>query len=233
MTLIELATFVMHIGAALLMGVAIGMERQFRQHPAGLRTTALVRLGAALFVSLSGMVNNDTTATCRMAAYVVSGIGFLGGGVILREGMNVKGMNTAATLWCSAAVGALAGAGFPLQGFLGTGAILLLHLALRPVSRWIDRGLKTATDIEMYYQMRVVCQLQQEGIIRTIVTRHVNSHPTMILQGLSTEDNDRPDRAHVVADIYSLVRNDRAMEDLMSRINIEPSVISVRWEKVR
>jgi len=71
--------------------------------------------------------------------------------------------------------------------------------------------MKTATDIEMYYQMRVVCQLAQEGIIRTILVRHVNSHPSMILQGSSIEDNDRSDRAHVIADIYSLVRNDRAM----------------------
>ena len=101
------------------------------------------------------------------------------------------------------------------------------------MSRWIDRGMKSATDIEMYYQMRVVCQLAQEGVIRAILVRHVNSHPSMILQGIATEDNDRPDRAHVIADIYSVVRNDRAMEDLMSRINIEPSVISVRWEKVR
>lgn len=61
--------------------------------------------------------------------------------------------------------------------------------------------------------------------------RHVNSHPSMILQGISTEDNDRPDRAHVIADIYSLVRNDDAMEELTSRINIEPSVVSVSREK--
>jgi putative Mg2+ transporter-C (MgtC) family protein len=98
-----------------------------------------------------------------MAAYVVSGIGFRGGGVILREGMNVRGINTAATLWCSAAVGALAGAGFPLQAILGTGTILLLNIALRPVSRWIDRELKNATDIEIFYRMHVVCQLAQEG----------------------------------------------------------------------
>jgi putative Mg2+ transporter-C (MgtC) family protein len=233
MTLIEFGTFVLHVGTALVMGIAIGMERQFRQHPAGLRTNALVCVGASLFVSLAGMVTNDPTATCRIAAYVVSGIGFLGGGVILREGMNVKGMNTAATLWCSAAVDTLAGAGFPLQALFGTATILLLHFALRPISRWIDRGLKTATDVEMYYQMRVVCQLAQEGIIRSILTRHVNSHTSMILQGISVEDSDRPDRAHVIANVFSLVRNDRAMQDLMSRINIEPSVISVSWEKVR
>src|SRR5262245_50173167 len=97
------------------MGVAIGLERQFRQHTAGLRTNALVCVGAALFVSLSRFISPDTSPT-RVAAQVVSGIGFLGGGVILREGFNVRGMNTAATLWCSAAVGTLAGAGLLIQG---------------------------------------------------------------------------------------------------------------------
>ncbi len=132
MTLVQLASFVLNIGTALLMGIAIGMERQFRRDPAVLRTNALVCVGAALFVSLSGMVAHDASRT-RIAAAVVAGIGFLGGGVILREGMNVKGMNTAATLWCRAAVGSLAGAGFPLQGLLGTAAVLLLHFTLRPV----------------------------------------------------------------------------------------------------
>jgi putative Mg2+ transporter-C (MgtC) family protein len=231
MTLVEFAHFALNIVAALLMGILIGLERQFRQHPAGLRTNALVCVGAALFVSLSSMVAHDSTATARIASYVVSGIGFLGGGVILREGMNVRGMNTAATLWCSAAVGVLAGAGFILPGLFGTAVVLGLHFALRPISRRIDRGLKTASDVEIYYRIQVVCQLAEERTMRTILTRHINSHPTMVLQGLSTEDSDRPDRALVVADVYSVIRNDRAVEDLASRINIEPSVISVRWEK--
>src|SRR5271154_5826230 len=108
----NLVRFTLNVGAAMLMGVALGLERQYRSHPAGLRTNSLVCVGAAMFVSLSGLMGvNDT----RIASYIVSGIGFLGGGVIIREGFNVRGMNTAATLWCSAAVGSLAGAGFPLQ----------------------------------------------------------------------------------------------------------------------
>src|SRR6516225_3405891 len=114
----SLAQFVLDIGAAILMGVTIGLERQFGQHTAGLRTNALVCVGAALFVSLSGLTA-DTNSPTRIASYVVSGIGFLGGGVILREGMSVKGMNTAATLWCSAAVGSLAGAGFLIEASFG------------------------------------------------------------------------------------------------------------------
>ena len=77
--------------------------------------------------------------TARVAAQIVSGIGFLGGGVILREGLTVRGLTTAATLWCSAAVGALCGADLPEQAGIATGAILATNCFLNPVSRWIDR----------------------------------------------------------------------------------------------
>jgi putative Mg2+ transporter-C (MgtC) family protein len=225
-----LLPFTLDVAAALLMGVAIGLERQFRQHPAGLRTNALVCVGAALFVSLSRLLAPEGSPT-RVAAQVVSGIGFLGGGVILREGMTVKGMNTAATLWCSATVGTLAGAGFPLYGLVGTATVLGLHLGLRPVARRIDARLKTAVDVEMVYQMRVVCKEQQGGLIRTILLRHVNSLPKMTIQRISTQDSEQGERAAVVSEIFSVERDDRAMQDLMSRLNIEPAVLSVSWEK--
>jgi putative Mg2+ transporter-C (MgtC) family protein len=86
-----LLSFTLNIGAALLMGMVIGLERQFRQHPAGLRTNTLVCVGAALFVSVGLLIDHESSPT-RVAAQVVSGIGFLGGGVILREGFNVRGM---------------------------------------------------------------------------------------------------------------------------------------------
>jgi len=226
-----LVTFFINVGTALLMGVAIGLERQFRQHPAGLRTNALVCVGAALFVSLTRLMGDGDSPT-RIASYIVSGIGFLGGGVILRDGITVKGMNTAATLWCSAAVGTLAGAGFAAHALVGTLMVLGLHLGLRPVSRRIDARLKTAVDVETNYQIRVVCRELQEGVIRTILLRHINSLPKMTVQKISTTDGERDGQAAVVADIFSVERDDRAIQELMSRINIDPSVTSISWEKV-
>jgi len=227
----EIVQFTFNVGAALMMGLAIGLERQFRQHPAGLRTNALVCVGAALFVSLSRLMGDHDSPT-RIASYIVSGIGFLGGGVILREGLNVKGMNTAATLWCTAAVGTLAGAGFPVHGLIGTATVLGLHVGLRPVARLIDARMKTAVDVEMFYQMRVVCREDQESLVRTILLRHVNSIPKMTIQRISTQEAEQDGRATVVAEIFSVARDDRSMQDIMSRINIEPSVSSVSWEKV-
>src|SRR4051794_16792999 len=149
-------SFFLDMAVAMLLGVAIGAERQFRRHPAGLRTNALVCVGAALFVSMPRLIGGTEDPT-RMAAAVVSGLGFLGGGVILREGLNIRGLNTAATLWCSGAVGALAGAGFPLPALVGTALILGVNLGLRPPSRWIDACRAVATDVEMGYRLRVEC----------------------------------------------------------------------------
>jgi putative Mg2+ transporter-C (MgtC) family protein len=148
--------FTANIVAALLMGVAIGLERQWRQHTAGLRTNAWVALGAAMFVGLSALIDGDASPS-RIAAQVVSGLGFLGGGVILREGLNVRGLNTAATLWCSGAVGSLSGAGFVHEAAVGTAAVLSIHLGLRPVVRYIEKHTSKAIDIESYYRLRIEC----------------------------------------------------------------------------
>ncbi|HMF37066.1 MAG TPA: MgtC/SapB family protein [Isosphaeraceae bacterium] len=225
-------SFIVNVGVALAMGVAIGVERQINQHKAGLRTNALVCVGAALFVSLTRLMGDGNSPT-RIASYIVSGIGFLGGGVILRDGLTVKGLNTAATLWCSAAVGTLAGAGFPLHSLVGTLTVLVVHLGLRPVGRQIDVRLKTAVDVETLYQLRVVCQEAQEAVIRTVLLRHINALPEMTVQKISIQEAEQDGMAAVVAEIYSVERNDRALQDTMSRINIEPSVRSVSWEKTQ
>jgi putative Mg2+ transporter-C (MgtC) family protein len=212
--------------------MAIGVERQFRQHTAGLRTNALVSLGAALFVSL-GLEFAQESSPTRMASYVISGIGFLGGGVILREGFNVRGMNTAATLWCSAAVGTLAGMGFLAKATIGAAAVLFIHLSLRPLVQKIEARTKTIMEVETTYRIRAVCDDQHEGIIRTIFLRHINAQPNMTLQGISTEDIDQGGKTAVVAQIFSGQRNDKYMNELVSRISIEPSVSTVSWERMQ
>jgi putative Mg2+ transporter-C (MgtC) family protein len=178
-------TFAVNVGVALLLGTLLGLERQWRHHPAGLRTNALVALGAALFVSMSRLMDDQNSPT-RIVSYVVSGLGFLGGGVILRDGLNVKGLNTAATLWCSGAVGSLAGAGFGWQAAFGTMLVLVVHGALRPVVRRIETYNRTASDVDTYYRIRVVCQHGQDAVIRMVLLRHVGGHPRMSIQGIST-----------------------------------------------
>src|SRR6195952_785151 len=86
------------LSVAFVLGGMIGFERQYRQRTAGLRTNVLVAVGAAVFVDLAGQVNGSA-GTSQVIAYVVSGVGFLGAGTIMKDGMNIQGLNTAATLW--------------------------------------------------------------------------------------------------------------------------------------
>ena len=89
--------FAFRLAVALLCGVVIGVERQYRQRTAGLRTSALAATGSALFVLVTALTSTDS----RVAAQVVSGVGFLCAGVIIRDGLTVRGLNTAGTLWCA------------------------------------------------------------------------------------------------------------------------------------
>jgi putative Mg2+ transporter-C (MgtC) family protein len=228
--LMQLLHYTGSVWAALVLGIILGLERQYGQHPAGLRTNALVCVGAAMFVSVSGLLGH-LADTSRIAAYVVSGIGFLGGGVILREGLNVRGLNTAATLWCSAAVGTLCGAGLVPHATVGTLVVLAIHLGLRPLAQWIDAHRKTATDIETSYRLKVVVLEKEQALIRSILLRHINGNPKMIIQSLATQDCDQPDRMMLVVDVYSIQRNERALEEIVQRLHIEPGVVSVGWEK--
>lgn len=124
--------------AAFAFATLIGAERQWRQRTAGLRTNVLVAVGACQFVDMA-MNLTGADGAVRVIAYVVSGIGFLGAGVIMKEGANIRGLNTAATLWCSAAVGACAGADLIAQAGLLTVFVLLGNITLRPLARWLER----------------------------------------------------------------------------------------------
>lgn len=133
MTIIE---FLVRLGIAALLGIAIGFERQWRQRATGLHTSSLVSIGSALFALLDQALGaGDTT---RIVAGVVTGVGFIAGGVIFRSGLNVTGLNTAATIWATAAVGALAGFGLWEGAVAGAAMIILLNLLLQPLADAIN-----------------------------------------------------------------------------------------------
>jgi putative Mg2+ transporter-C (MgtC) family protein len=200
---------------ALVLGAAVGLERQWRQRTAGLRTNALVSLGAALFelfaVLLTGQHGVDPT---RIAAYVVS----------------VRGINTAATIWCSAAVGVLAGAGYLPAAAIGAGLILLAHLGLRPVARRVDRlPASTQTEVETSYSFRAVCRAGDEAHIRALVVQEL-ARDGFVLHSVRSEDLDTGSGlAEVTADLHRYGRDDLALEAAVNRLSLEPAVSSVIW----
>lgn len=144
---------------AFILGGLIGFERQYRQRTAGLRTNVLVAVGAAIFVDIAISLNGADGAV-RVIAYVVSGIGFLGAGVIMRQEGTIQGLNTAATLWCSAAVGAAAGADLVVEAIIGTLFILAANTLLRPIVHVIDRR-PLDDESEILHVIYIICDRQQ------------------------------------------------------------------------
>jgi putative Mg2+ transporter-C (MgtC) family protein len=215
--------------AALLFGGVIGFERQWRQRLAGLRTNTLVSLGAAIFVVFASQFA-DTSPT-RVAAQVVTGIGFLGAGVIWKEGVNVRGLNTAATLWCSAAVGLLAGSGHWAHAAVAVSLVTLVNLVLRPMVRLINRQSIESAEVETSYVVNVVCRSAEEAQIRALLVQGFSASD-LHLRELESADIEGTDRVGVTATLTSEKRREIALEYIVGRLSLEPSVTAARWRTV-
>ena len=129
--------FLLRISTAFFMAALIGLERQWHHHDAGMRTTGLVSTGAALFILISYQFT-DSGGPGRTAAAIIQGIGFLGGGVILRQGLDIHGLTTAATIWCCAAIGVLCGAGYIHWAFYTVLLIFFANTILLKFSVYVD-----------------------------------------------------------------------------------------------
>lgn len=181
----NLITFLTRITICFILSIAVGIERQYRHKTVGLRTNVLVSLGAFMFVSSSlNFFNSDST---RIAAQVVSGIGFLGAGVILRDGNRIKGLNTAATLWCVAAIGVLTAFGMIIEATIGTGFILISNIVLRIVSHKIMDKIK----IQENCIIDIHCNKEEEKIIKNLIIKLTNKYNLTIkgFQKIKTDNN--------------------------------------------
>ncbi|MFH4968116.1 MgtC/SapB family protein [Gaetbulibacter sp. M240] len=137
----EITDFLTRLGIALLAGLIIGFERQWQHKNAGLRTNMLVTTGAAIFVllSLKMYAKEPSIDVTRIIAQVVTGIGFLGAGVIFREGTNVHGLTSAATIWCSAAIGCMAAIGYFKETIICTILVVVVNAFLEPLDEWLKK----------------------------------------------------------------------------------------------
>jgi putative Mg2+ transporter-C (MgtC) family protein len=222
--------FTIRMFAALLFGAAIGLERQWRQRMTGLRTNGLVAVGSAMFIMMGGLIGGDGSQG-RVAAYVVSGIGFLGGGVILKDGFNIRGLNTAATLWCTAAVGTLAGLGHLGFAAAGTLGVLSANLVLRPIAHRINRNPDENTNQEILYRLRCVCRATDEVSIRTLLVQNVGRTPLTLI-ALHSLDDEVLARVNVKAYLKSLGPKEESLEAIVTRLSLEPGVTAISWEVV-
>jgi putative Mg2+ transporter-C (MgtC) family protein len=223
---IEQATI--NLAVALGLSAVIGFERQWRNRLAGLRTNTLVALGAATFVIFAALIPGEASPT-RVAAQVVSGIGFLGAGLIFREGLSVRGLNTAATLWCSAAIGVLCGAGYLLYGAVATGFVVFVNLLLRPIVSFINRQPLTATEIETGYLVSVTCRNDDEAHIRALLLQGLASCG-LALRRLDSNNLEGTARVAVSAFVSAAHRLDAEVERIVGRLSLEQTVSAARWQ---
>lgn len=135
----SLEQFIVYLLICFFLSFFIGIERQYRHRSVGLRTTILVAIGSYLFASFSFLLNGYNIDVTRIAAQIVTGIGFLGAGVILKDGVKIRGLTTAATLWCTASIGVLCASGFILEAISGTVIILFSNVFLRYVNKIVNQ----------------------------------------------------------------------------------------------
>lgn len=219
--------FILHLMLAVVLGGIIGLERQWRQRYAGLRTNILVSAGAALFIMLTDAAVMYGDAT-RIAAQIVSGIGFLGAGVIMKEGASIKGLNTAATIWCSAAVGSLAGLGLVNKAVMAAATILAVNVILRPIVQRINRRNMEPEEQNFQYSIEVVTRDSEEIHIRRLLLQMVSTNK-LVLHALHSEQIAGSDDLKVRAEVETHLKNDASLEEIVSRLSSEKGVQAVTW----
>ncbi len=224
MHIMDFGTFVVRLGIALILGTIVGLERQFHHRMAGTRTNALVSIAAAAFAMIGSALSGVDSGS-RVIGQIVSGVGFLGAGVIFKEGGTVHGLNTAATIWCSAAVGALAGIGYPLHAATVGVAAVLTNIALRPLAyKWGPAN----KSLETNYQLELTCASHDETKLRALLLPAIEtSH--LVITSLTSQVLETGDRVRIIAGIKSPTRNDESVEHLVGRIGLEMCVTAITW----
>jgi putative Mg2+ transporter-C (MgtC) family protein len=223
--------FGLHLLSAVLMGGTVGLERQWRQRMAGTRTNALVAAGAAAFVMCGLLLREDPSALGRILSYVVSGVGFLGAGVIFKDGANVRGLNTAATIWCSAAIGALCGLGSLNLALVLAVTVLFTNMALRPLAYRLHPVLPQAIPAETRYEIKLACRLSVAAHIRATLLSSIASLP-VTLQSIRGEQDDDQDETHLRAELTTAGRNNEAVEQVVMRLSMEDDVSTLSWSVI-
>ena len=221
------AELFLRVIVASVLGYMIGYERKNRDKSAGMRTHAIVALGAALMMVVSkyGFYDVEKVDSSRVAAQIVSGIGFLGGGLILKDGFTVRGLNTAATIWCSAACGTLSGVGLYREAAILVAFVLVTHCLFRPLCTFL--GKRTAG--VFHYSVRAECQRNVSESIQKLIMDTLAFDKNVKLNSLFYKGDE--ERVTVCCDMETLGEHKALLDRLVSRLRSRSEVYSAGWEK--
>ncbi len=218
--------FMIRIALSLVLGFAIGLERQLTGHAAGIRINVLICMGTAFFTLFPLLYGSQEVF--RVGSSIVSGIGFLCSGVIFKESGSVKGINTAATLWCTAAVGILASTGEYAWAGSAAAILIISNLLFRPLAKRIN-PLLCSDETEKQYRISVTCHEDAEQDIRFLI---LNNNPCKTLYLTKLESGDMVgEKVEIIAEYASAGRPKyRLLENFVERILTEPAVVSAGWD---
>jgi len=224
-------TFIIGIIVCFLLSCSVGIERQYRRRLIGLRTTILVAIGAYMFVSMSFIVSGKDVDVTRIAAGVVSGISFLGAGVIVKEGIKVQGLTTAATLWCDAAIGVLCATGALVEASIGTLIILFVNLVLRPFNSYFNKKSYINHSRETY---DVKIKLEEDNV-KTINKRikkfiRDNEKYSIELENISLDKNQNGINMEVILSLKAI--HNELIDDFINEMTKYEEVVKVEYKKI-
>lgn len=220
-----LTDFILRIVCAFFTGAVIGLERQWRQHSAGLRTNILVSVGSAAFTIISYALSSGSGDPSRVAAQIVSGIGFIGGGLILKDGFNVRGLNTAATIWCSAACGTMSGIGMFAESWILVALVLTTHCLLKPLCNWLERR---TTGVGVY-TLRVECSPSMLEDVRQLIQTTLVGCPEVRLCSLYYKEH--AESIIVVCNLETNGGKTVLLDLIVARLRTRFGINNVGWER--
>ena len=220
--------FIACVGCAVVFGFLIGLERQLTGSVAGIRTNILVSMGACLFSLFSQLM--DAPDPTRVAAQVVTGIGFLCSGIIFKEGLNVRGLNTAATIWCTAAIGVLCSSERLLYAAVATAVLLAGNVFFRFIAERIQ-PLPQFGEEETVYMLSVSCRDENEAEIRSAIMNSLKDARLHLVSLQSADDIGG------IVEIEATVRargrrKNEGIENLTAKVALEKGVTKTGWKLV-
>lgn len=212
------SSFLIRISISFILSLLIGLERQMRGRAIGLRTNVLVSIGSFLFVSFSFL--NTSGDISRIASQVVSGIGFLGAGVILKDGLNIRGLNTAATMWCDAAIGVLCAGGFLIEALIGSSLILFSNIVLRYFThKFLNKHIRKHN-----YDFVILCHKSNENNIKSLLAKIINRNE-ITLTNINTEEKN--DYKLITLSLFTNSHYNHIIDTLIGKLMSDSRILSL------
>ena len=225
----ELGSFVIGLLICFVLSFCVGLERQYRRRFIGLRTTILLAVGTYMFVSMSFMIGADKTDLTRIAAGIVSGVSFIGAGVIIKQGNKVQGLTTAATLWCDAALGVLCATGAYYEAIIGAFVVILVNLLLRKITYSVNESVYRKTARENYTLIINIDTVKVNEMRKTIKKELTDKHYEVQIDNIRISKN----RSKTDMEINFSVKvvHSVFVDELLDRLQDNPDILKIDIKK--